>query len=651
MKTKYVNKWTYKVSDWKRKVKSWYVWYQRRESKKRMANSVEGLKAWSAVHASPVPGVSTPSTDEHEVFSITPKGQAYRNKDQGLHIVLTSRHLIKRLTLYKTLCVDATYKLSANGLLLMVLGVIDKWGRFHACAFCITKRETNIEYSKLFKECHDFVLAHFGCPLTPHAIVHDNANGIYLVVEEAVEHWGTLVKSDLLNDINCAVHLDSGHTNAKGREKFDGWAGTNLSKMNVRQIKAKLKELGLEVKGKQIDLIARLQEAIPDEVCTSEAPQTGGLYDLYHKDFIRDVHKIGWEVQRGSQLPAAFKLFCDRWEPLLPRLMANFKKEYWGKRKGWWPRCLNELNNNNPLENFNKIIKEWRDHVALLWSLLLDFLLEDIGAYSREDSTIPDPLNHFDMPTDDVYTRKRIRKLWIAVCTQAEAILARSHPSSFDSDCTLVLNPSYSHVITTQEQRKHFEFIYVQSQAIEGENFDQFVARRTCFYQVRVNKRDHFKTSCSCPYYMQYKTCKHALVHAIANGASLPVGCDFRHVVDSKRKAGRPKKARPALERDPTQVPIISAAPCDLDEYHEVVQADNEAKALLGIPTPGPSASNRVALSSSHALSRAHLLGTTALTVCQEPLAKRQKLQYAQQEVLRLQSLLQEQILKLSQIS
>ena len=636
---KYPTVWTYKGVDWKKKIKAWYVAYKAWKKKFLLQNSIESLKTWMEAHQRPTDDdCEDDNENDHKVFTITPTGKGYTSTEQGLHIVLTTRHLIKRLATYKTVLVDATYKLSANGLLMMVLGVQDLWGRFHACAFCFTKRERHTEYGKLFQECNAYLTKHLNVNFTPHFVVHDNDDAIYKAVLESVPHWKPLVESDRLNDVNCAIHMDRGHSDGKGREKFDGWGAKSIQRLTVAQLKDKLEAQGLPIKGKKQDLVDRILNTLDDDEkkeLLGDHPK-GGLYDLHHKDFMRDLHRIGWEIQRPSQLDAAFKLFCARWDPIIPQLMKNFKDRYWGQRRGWWPRCLNDLNNNNPIENFNKIIKEWREHFALVWNILLDYYTEDIHAYSREDATTPDPLHPYDMPVDDVYTRTRVKALWTATCTQYEAIIGRSFVSKLDPDCILVLNPTYAHVLKTEQEREQFEFVYRRAEALPGETFEQFVARRTCFYQVRVDKMDPFKTNCSCPYWMERKTCKHALVHALKAGGSIPEGCDFRQVVSRKRKAGRPAKHRPALEKDQLVPELVPVVPCNRKEYREAILEDNEARLLLGVSPAQIPVSSLVATSCAQAQAAAGLLADPVET--ETTPTKRQRKTIAAARIVQLQA-------------
>ena len=99
---------------------------------------------------------------------------------------------------------------------------------------------------------------------------------------------------------------------------------------------------------------------------------------------------------------------------------------------------------------------------------------------------------------------------------------------------------------------------------------------------MRVDLRYTLNTTCTCPYWMKRRTCKHALAHAINAGALIPQGCDHRRVVVKKRKRGPKAKMGAALVRDAPLAPIVPTCPVSKD-YNETSFSEEEIKVLLGL--------------------------------------------------------------------
>ena len=536
----------------------------------------------------------------HTLISLTEPSKGFRNAEQGLGVTISTPYLLSRIRKAKTIQIDITYKISTNNLLICVIGIVDCYGTFIPCCFAIVKRQNAEAFGKPLKEINAYTLKYFQHCLTPVEFGHDNDDAIYLAaITQGPPHWPALFARGSIYHVNCAVHLDANLSSSKGRAKFEHVGKRKIVTLTCTQIKKELKERHVDIpRGvtKKAQLLALLEDSMESEpssppsdparpaqspsvdpnpsvaavsdskspadpgVCpASESNSTvdQGFYDLYHAPFMTDLHKLTWILQRSDQLQTAFDLLKQKWQDRLPRVIKCLEDGYWGDKKGFWQRCRTLMNHSNGLERYNRSLKDlFTLHELVPYCVLLPKFAEFVAGQSVMFAQTPIALTPYALPDSRSLPRLRTRvlNLWKRACHDGPQIAKGSVASTLDPSVLLIRNSSYHDIQIDKNQLLHFEWVYNLAGPMDDlETFDQFVARRTLFYKLRVNKAYPFDSTCTCPYYMERHTCKHVLGYAISLGVDIPIDCDYRRVTPGKRKAGRPAKLSHFLIKEPLE--------------------------------------------------------------------------------------------------
>ena len=580
----------------------------------------------------------------------------------GLKVTITTKHLASRLKPghLKYLLSDTTYKVSANGITLLVTGVVDEHGTFHMTTATFTSRETKEAIGAVWTEIDAALQRWWGVRLTPGGVVTDNDDAAFAASKDFGPcHWPDLVTRGQIIRVNCAVHMDLGLSGPKGKVKFSSSSDsplktkkTQLNRKKMPALRDEAKNHGLDTTGLRKDLLARLldywkeeyrkmesqefkqPDVVVDDVededspkedddrddndldsgmpqCHNSGPQDMSLmlvdiqsaaaaaasaaalaaaepedqeiqadaeadsnYDKYHRKFMIDLHVITNMLATKDFITSAFLLLCQKWQLVIPKVIANLRAEYWGNPKGNWQRAICWQNNNNPLERFNRTMKdEWTFHKKMKWTVLFESFLSYLEGVSLTDAEIPDPARpYFMAPPDREWPRDRLITLWKKVSWEGPAIVARARKPYLDlwpEGTLLILNATYEPLNLTKSQLEALEALYCTSTPNQGVGFDVYVARRTCFYVLTPNMASPLDSTCTCPVHLQRRTCKHSLAWGISQGGEFPDGCDYRRVTPYARKPGRPSEKQNCLKRDTGLRPPQFTCPVDPD-YDEV---------------------------------------------------------------------------------
>lgn len=149
------------------------------------------LKVWCDMHC------SFPSQDD-ESFVLAHDCSSL-NEKMNFRFTLTTPELLRRAKKFKTICIDATYKLNWHGFPLIVFGTVDRLKRFHPIASACTTNETTTDYEFVFQSIRDAVESYFGLEFEPTTMIADGADAICNVF------YNVFPSTEL--DIMCAAHV------------------------------------------------------------------------------------------------------------------------------------------------------------------------------------------------------------------------------------------------------------------------------------------------------------------------------------------------------------------------------------------------------------------------------------------------------------
>ena len=421
----------------------------------------------------------------NKLICLTPPLQAFSNEG-GLRVTISTAFFLENTRNVKSLFTDATHKITLNGIFLIIYGIVTLHGRFIPAFVEFATTEDDESYGKPLREVNDYLQKVYAQPLSPAELVHDNDDSIFKVTKANLgpQHWVGLAAQEGLVHVNCFVHLLANFSDSKGRRKFDSASRRASHTLTVNDLKAELRKRHVPVAQglKKADLVLLFEQVIereqhdlgePELVAESAvpasnincgtAPSTGGKdttkkprsqFDLYNKQFLADIRTIAWEIQRPEQLEAVFRLFKKKWH-MLPNVIQNLEAEYWGPLKGRWQRCRTATNNNNPLERYNRTLKEkWLHGRALSYCEALDsfkifFELSSLEEYHLTDAN---PTQAYHMaPAVFPVIRTRVTNLWTRACLEYRAILRWSTPDPEDASVFYIRNASYKKLFISNE--------------------------------------------------------------------------------------------------------------------------------------------------------------------------------------------------------
>lgn len=127
-------------------------------------------------------------SDENEAFVI---GSEFSNFDDdlGFGFAFSTPLLLLMLSNFKTICIDATYKLNWMGFPLVVLGTVDRANHFHPFVYACVSHERAFDYEFVLRCVQNAIKNHFSKDFRPTTIIADGAdairNAFYTVFDSA----------------------------------------------------------------------------------------------------------------------------------------------------------------------------------------------------------------------------------------------------------------------------------------------------------------------------------------------------------------------------------------------------------------------------------------------------------------------------------
>lgn len=151
----------------------------------------------------------------HSISNATPK----------FNFVITSRRLLKILSVQKTVCIDGTYKLNYHDYPFEIIGTVDMANKFNPLCFACVSNETCDDYAFIFETVKNRANTIFGIDFSPETIIADGAdairNGFFRAFPEGKV------------DIMCFVHvLRNVH-----RRKFENNANRSLIINDIKEMR------------------------------------------------------------------------------------------------------------------------------------------------------------------------------------------------------------------------------------------------------------------------------------------------------------------------------------------------------------------------------------------------------------------------------
>lgn len=177
--------------------------------------------------------------DDDKPFVIDIKASSYEEKEKHFQYVFSTKKLLRNASKYKTICVDATYKVVYNGFPLLIMGSIDANRRFHLIAASLCVSETTTDF-KFFFEAVKKGVALIGHSLETKVLISDAAPSIMNAFNDSFESaernvvcWAHVKRNlfqktkdlDMLADIDKLQLSPNENTFEKGvAHFFDKWS-------------------------------------------------------------------------------------------------------------------------------------------------------------------------------------------------------------------------------------------------------------------------------------------------------------------------------------------------------------------------------------------------------------------------------------------
>lgn len=118
-------------------------------------------------------------------------GSEFSNFDDnlGFGFAFSTPLLLLMLANFKTICIDATYKLNWMGFPLVVLGTVDRANHFHPFVYACVSHERAFDYEFVLRCVQNAIKNHFSKDFSPTTIIADGAdairNAFYTVFDSA----------------------------------------------------------------------------------------------------------------------------------------------------------------------------------------------------------------------------------------------------------------------------------------------------------------------------------------------------------------------------------------------------------------------------------------------------------------------------------
>jgi len=514
--------------------------YSNYASKIKRASWPDTIRAWTA-WCNERPFVAD-RTENHEVCVLH-----HRISEEDFIIILSTPALLytrveqgRHQTSFKM--ADATYKITWEGLPLLVMGTTDWRNTFLPTAYALTMHEREQEFGLFEKYVSRAVLD----------LARDRGEKAAVLVSL---EGARLLCSDAAGAIPQGEKLAHPSHNEK------------LSNMCYSHMIRKVRQVGLS----HINSADRKKKR-----------------DL-HNELLKDLQKMRWIVS-CSQFELAVRLFHKKWcfgHKQKDVIAWLFLRGGWLGQKRRWARChvpVGLPSSTNALERHKRAIKDLlrrkrdpshraigniADGVVAHWSaqLLPEYplsagpdvpqkLWDDTQWYIKKQAECPDLFGYevegyITFPSQEIWDRL------YASATRA-ALEKKEIESKMTSDGHCLAG-RFAHVWARTDSFQYRERrtdvdVVVPDPDGNPLTFDSLMAWLGSFYVLTPLKAQRgacpSKYDCSCPDGSKDGVCKHSLSLTVRQGFSIPN--DLRHgVVGNRRGPGRPKKTSPALFLQP----------------------------------------------------------------------------------------------------
>jgi hypothetical protein len=194
-------------------------------------------------------------------------------------------------------------------------------------------------------------------------------------------------------------------------------------------------------------------------------------------------------------------------------------------------------NTNNSLERFNNSLKKYvtkRQRLSL--SRLLHKASKELSYQSRRNASKK------DVPTVPVLQRKDWAKAQVWSKENKSFLLQVRAPGMFFAPSTELLEATSRSKPRIQAAFK----LYDTNPLPQNENFDAYIKRQGSFWKLQQLHSPFSEVtmfSCNCPWFLQYRWCKHSLGLAISR-VLVQVPPEWKvNSLEQAKKRGRPTKA------------------------------------------------------------------------------------------------------------
>lgn len=227
-----------------------------------------------------------------------------------------------------------------------------------------------------------------------------------------------------------------------------------------------------------------------------------------------------------QEFELARTLFVEKWASKT-EFIAYFTREWVEKNANWFEGVVQHIpSTNNALEATNRVLKDditKRERVAL--SVFISLMVDLIGRYSRRCNT------------DQVFatTTTISKNTWVAAHQWAKTAGKLKVHSTHDGNKTISVKSS------SFDDEPHI----VRSDWKSLSEFKSFYTSTWTVTRIKP-ETNWLKAICSCPIYQKQFICKHVVGIAVLIGhVALPADAK-NQIIESKRKRGRPTKAKTA---------------------------------------------------------------------------------------------------------
>lgn len=434
---------------------------------------------------------AVPDNEDHAyVVAFERSAPNIQPSDAFYRLFISTKRLLRQSAAMKNIHADATKKITTDNNPLLVVGCTDAAKKFHLTGWTISSHETGDAYRMSFEAAKKGVLQVTGSELTPEVLISD--------ADPAIRNGCRAAFNDPeFPHAMCWAHV-------------------------VRNVVTKYKFLNP----------TQNKTALMDDLRVLHCAYSTELFDT------------------GCQL------FITKWKGIEPHVIDKIDKSFIQQNNTWYIGFkFQSPITDNSLENHNGDIKKFQtDHKKKPLKEFLPSAIRMMHQRSREYLSIPKPPFQTDVkiPNDVLIAGTKFQ---------------RSFVYTVQKDQGRIL----FYMFSSEEQRRVNRDITQKDvedfRTMRYNTFDEFKANAFRIWCIKFAARgDDWlqKTICTCPAYDVHYVCKHivhlALVYNMPNiepaiipeeeEPQEPNFDDQPLVIAKTKKAGRPKKATPALQTE-----------------------------------------------------------------------------------------------------